>query len=81
MSDNKPEHVESLEGGGHMCRSCGGAVGEDGYFLGGEVEHDPDTELGAMLEGTTDDEPQQGQQIRKLTDAAGFTGAVRNRRR
>lgn len=32
------EHVEELAEGGHACRHCGGAVGEDGYSLSLEPE-------------------------------------------
>lgn len=78
------EHVGQLESGGHICRHCGGRVGEDGYAAGGEVQdgdHDMDSEGEAMLEGDTGEVPQQWQATQRLREGSGFADAVRNRRK
>lgn len=67
-----------LESGGAVCRHCGGRVGEDGYSDGGPVE---ESEGEAMLDGDTNDMPQQGVATERLRHGAGFADAVRNRRK
>ncbi len=70
---NTPEHVETMETGGMMCRHCGGKVGPEGYSEGGEVE--------PMMEGETDETPQQYVATERLRDGSGFADAVRNRKK
>jgi hypothetical protein len=72
----KPEHVEQLEGGGMVCRHCGGSVDAEGYSDGGEVE----SEIEAAQEGDTDTAPEQGVATERMRDAA-FADAVRRRAR
>ncbi len=73
---SKPEHIEQLEGGGMVCRHCGGSVGDDGYSMGGEVE----PELEAAFEGDTDTAPEQGVATVRMREAA-FADAVSRRRK
>lgn len=61
-----PEHVEKHPSGITTCRHCCGEVGEDGYSAGGMVESEGD----AMLEGETDEMPQQGVSTERMRDAA-----------
>jgi hypothetical protein len=68
-----PEHVQHLESGGLACRHCGGKVTAEGYSDGGEV--------GPMLEGETDETPQQFVATEKLREGSGFVDAVRRRRK
>ena len=72
------EHVKQHEGGPRFCAHCGGGVDADGYSDGGMVKESEDE---AMLEGHTNDEPQQGQAAERMRDASGFVNAIRNRSR
>lgn len=71
------EHVEKLESGGSVCRHCGGAVDDDGYAMGGDV----DSPEANILNNNDDDSEttDQMQSIVRLRRASGFADAVKRR--
>ena len=75
----KPDHVEMMESGGHVCKHCGGAVDADGYSAGGDVE----SEETRILDDNNDesDETAQLDSTERLRRASGFADAISRRGR
>lgn len=73
----KPEHVETMESGGLTCRHCGGAVDDEGYATGGEVDAEE------LLDNNNDESESTAQRdsTMRMRRAGGFSDAMGRRGR